>query len=86
VLRSYTGTYYCPELDCNYRISLKDRHLLIGSAKYEETPLTLYGDHNLGDDWWWMSNLKMTRDVHGRITGFEVNSGRVQHLWFKKVE
>jgi len=86
VLRAYIGTYYCPELDCNYRISLKDHHLSIGSAKYEETPLTLYGDNNLGNNWWWMSNLKMVRDVHGKITGFEVNSGRVQHLWFKKVE
>jgi hypothetical protein len=74
------------ELDCNYRITLKDHHLQIGSAKYNETPLTLYGDNNLNDDWWWMSNLKMIRDARGKITGFEVNSGRVQHLWFKKVE
>jgi CubicO group peptidase (beta-lactamase class C family) len=85
-LRVYTGTYYCPELDCNYRISLKDHHLLIGSAKYEETPLMLMGDNSLHDDWWWMSDLKIIRDAHGKITGFEVNDGRVQHLWFKKVE
>jgi CubicO group peptidase (beta-lactamase class C family) len=82
-LLAYTGTYYCPELDCNYRISLKDHHLSIASAKYAETPITVSGD-NLGDGWWWMSNLKVIRDVHGKITGFEVNSGRVQHLWFRK--
>jgi hypothetical protein len=64
----------------------EDHHLLIGSAKYEETPLKLIGDNSLSDDWWWMSNLKMIRDGHGKITGFEVNSGRVRHLWFKKVE
>jgi CubicO group peptidase (beta-lactamase class C family) len=85
-LRAYTGTYYCPELDCNYRVILKDHHLLIGSAKYEETPLMLTGDNNLRDDWWWMSDLKIIRDARGKITGFEVNDGRVQHLWFKKVE
>ncbi len=84
-LQAYTGTYYCPELDCNYRISLKDHHLSIGSAKYADTPLSVSGDNNLGDDWWWMSNLKVIRDAHGKITGFEVNSGRVQHLWFSKV-
>jgi hypothetical protein len=47
-------------------------------------PLTAFGD-NLGDGWWWMSNLKVIRDTRGKITGFEVNSGRVQHLWFRKV-
>jgi CubicO group peptidase (beta-lactamase class C family) len=86
ILQTYTGTYYCPELDCNYQITRKDHHLLIGSAKYNETPLTFFGDDNLGIDWWWMSNLKMRRDARKNITGFEVNSGRVQHLWFKKVD
>jgi hypothetical protein len=84
-LLTYTGTYYCPELDVNYRIILKDHHLMIGSAKYNDTPLTLYGNDHLGDDWWWMSHLKIIRDGHKRITGFEVNDGRVRHLWFKKI-
>jgi len=86
VLRAFTGTYYCAELDCNYRIGLKDHHLSIGNVKYGETPLKLIGDNTLNDDWWWMSNLKIIRDSHGKITGFEVNSGRVRHLWFKRVE
>lgn len=85
-LQAYTGTYYCPELDCNYRITLKDHRLLIGSAKYEETPLTMFGDNYLANDWWWMSNLKVVRDARGKITGFEVNDGRVRHLWFRKAE
>jgi CubicO group peptidase (beta-lactamase class C family) len=84
-LFTYTGTYYCPELDVNYRIILKDHHLLIGSAKYNDTPLTSYGDDHLGDDWWWMSHLKIIRDSRKRITGFEVNDGRVRHLWFKRI-
>jgi CubicO group peptidase (beta-lactamase class C family) len=84
-LATYAGTYYCPELDVNYRIVLKDHRLMIGSAKYNDTPLTLYGDDHLGDDWWWMSQLKVIRDRRKKITGFEVNDGRVRHLWFKKV-
>jgi CubicO group peptidase (beta-lactamase class C family) len=85
-LLAYTGTYFCPELDCNYRIVLKDHHLSIGSAKYNDTPLTLLGDNYIHDDWWWMSSLKIIRDPHNRIKGFEVNDGRVRHLWFRKVE
>ncbi|HTR30978.1 MAG TPA: serine hydrolase domain-containing protein [Puia sp.] len=85
-LESYTGTYYCPELDCNYRVTLKDHHLFIASAKYNETPLMLFGDDNLGVDWWWMSGLKVVRDARKKITGFEVNSGRIRRLWFKKTD
>jgi hypothetical protein len=84
-LLTYTGTYYCPELDCRYTISLKDHRLFMGSAKYNDEPLTLIED-NMRIGWWWMSNMKVMRDDHAKITGFEVNDGRVQHLWFKKEE
>jgi hypothetical protein len=85
-LTAYTGTYYCPELDCNYRIALKDHHLFLSNAKYNDSPLRLYGDDHLHDDFWWMSNLTIIRDSKHKIKGFEVNSGRVRHLWFKKVD
>ena len=84
VLRTYTGTYYCPELDCNYRIVLKDHHLILTNSKYNDTPLTLYGDNHLTDGFWWMDNLLILRNAKNQITGFEVNSGRIRHLLFKK--
>ena len=84
-LMTYAGTYYCPELDCRYTISLKDHHLVMGSAKYNDERVTLIGE-NLHIDWWWMSNMKIMKDTHGKITGFEVNDGRVRHLLFKKEE
>lgn len=86
VLQTYTGTYYCPELDYSYRITLKDHKLMIGSAKYSETPISLMGDDNLTNDFWWMSRLKIVRDARGKITGFDVDAGRVRHVRFKKVE
>lgn len=86
VLMTYTGTYYCPELDCNYRIVLKAHHLFLTNAKYDDTPLTLFGDDQLKDDLWWMSSLRMIRDSTNTIKGFEVNAGRVEHLRFNKTE
>jgi len=86
LLAAYTGTYYCPELDCNYRIVLKDHHLLLTNAKYNDTPLSVHGDNQLTDDFWWMNNIKVIRDGNNKITGFEVNSGRAEHVWFKKME
>lgn len=83
-LTSYTGNYYCPELDCSYQIVLKDHHLLLTNNKYNDTPLTLYGDNNLTNSFWWMDNLHILRNTKGQITGFEVNSGRIRHVLFKK--
>jgi len=34
---------------------------------------------------WWMWNINFTKDKKGTITGFEVNSGRILGLKFRKV-
>ena len=83
-LHVYAGNYYCPELDCSYQIVLKDHHLLLTNAKYNDTPLTLYGDNHLTNNFWWMDNLQIVRNAKNQVTGFEVNSGRIRHLLFKK--
>ncbi|MEP6947942.1 MAG: serine hydrolase domain-containing protein [Ginsengibacter sp.] len=85
LLQAYTGTYYCPELDCKYGISLKDHHLLLTNNKYDDTPLTLVGADHLINDFWWMGHLKIIRNNKNDITGFEVNNGRVMHLKFNKL-
>ena len=83
-LLSYAGNYYCPELDCSYQFVLKDHHLLLTNSKYNDSQLIFYGDDHLTNDFWWMYNLKILRNNKDQITGFEVNSGRLKHLLFKK--
>jgi CubicO group peptidase (beta-lactamase class C family) len=83
-LSAYTGTYYCPELDCNYRINLRDHHLVLSNAKYDDSPLRLYGDDHLTDDFWWMNHLHVIRNAKNQLTGFELNGNRVMHLKFVK--
>jgi len=41
VLKTYTGVYYCPELDCKYGIVLKDHQLMLTNDKYNDTKLTV---------------------------------------------
>lgn len=86
LLKTYTGTYYCPELDCKYGIVLKDHRLMLINAKYSDTKLTLINGNHLVNDNWWMNHLMMLRDGRNKITGFEVNSGRIMHLRFNKME
>ncbi len=84
-LKVYTGTYYCPELNCKYGIVLKDHQLMLTNDKYDDTKLTLTSPNDLSSDYWWMDHLKLIRDNKKKVTGFEVNSGRVMHLKFNKI-
>jgi hypothetical protein len=86
VLQTYTGTYYCPELDCKYGIVLKNHYLMLTNNKYEDTRLTLLRKDDLQNNFWWMGHLKVMRNNKSQITGFEVNDGRIMHLRFNKIE
>jgi hypothetical protein len=86
VLKKYTGIYSCPELDCKYGIVLKGHHLFLTNSKYNDAKLTLIGKDHLTNDNWWINHLMMKRDSKNNIIGFEVNSGRIMHLRFNKIE
>jgi CubicO group peptidase (beta-lactamase class C family) len=85
-LQAYTGTYYCPELDSKYTIVLKNGSLMLTHRKYEDTPLKLVGKNDLLTDFWWMDHLRVVRNSENRITGFDVNAGRIRHLRFNKID
>lgn len=84
--QSYAGAYYCPELACTYTIVLKDNAFVLTSNKYEDSRLKLTGTDHFFTNYWWMKHLKMLRNTRGKITGFEVNDGRIMHLRFNKLE
>jgi hypothetical protein len=94
LLRQYTGTYYCPELDCKYGILLKDHQLFLTNNKYRNFKITVLSPHHLITDFGWMSHLLITLDANKQITGFEVNcepgddsyNNKIMHLRFNKIE
>jgi len=85
-LEAYTGEYYCPELDCQYGIQLKDHQLVLTSNKYNDAPLKLIGYNDLLDKSYLLSHLKIIRDSNKKIKGFEANSESVLHLRFNKIK
>jgi hypothetical protein len=66
ILKTYTGTYYCPELDCSYGIVLKDHQLILTNAKYPDTRLTLLNSDHLQNNNWWMNHLMMLRNSNDK--------------------
>lgn len=85
-LKEFTGTYYCPELDCKYGIVFRDHALWLTNAKYPDARLTNLGNDHFTNDNWWINHFMMVRDNKQKITGFHVNSGRIMRLQFNKIE
>ncbi len=86
-LLEYVGTYYSPELNCKYKIAIKSHSLVMMSDKYDDSKIMLKGtEHLFNESYWWMNHLKVLRDDKDKINGFEVNSDRVIHLKFIKIE
>ena len=86
VLQTYTGLYYCPELDCKYGIILRDHHLFLTNAKYNDIPLIYLTSEHLRSNFWGMDHLLIKRNNSNQIIGFEVNDERIKHLRFDKIK
>ena len=80
------GVYYSPELDCKYGIVVKGHELVMTNSKYDDSPIKTTGPDHLFTDYWWMRHLLLIRDSQDKITGFEVNDGRIMHLRFNKIQ
>ena len=85
-LLKYLGSYYSPELECTYDIRMRDDRLFLGNIKYGEVPISFAGPDHLFTDMGWMAHLFVKRDKLNKVTGFEVNNGRVLHLQFNKMK
>ncbi|MBS1978600.1 MAG: beta-lactamase family protein [Bacteroidetes bacterium] len=83
---AYTGTYESDELETKYHIVLENGKLILRHRKYPDTTAKPITDTQFSTGHWWMSNLLFTHNKVGGIIGLEVNSDRVLHLKFRKVE
>lgn len=84
-MKYYQGIFRNDELETQYEIYNRNGHLVLGHNKYEDVSLTPITKNQFSCPHRWMENLIFQRDSRGKITGFEVNSGRVLHLFFRKV-
>lgn len=54
--------------------------------KYNDVRITFAGPDDLFSDYWWIGHLVMLRNNKKEIAEFEVNSDRIMHLRFEKVD
>jgi len=85
-LTDFEGTYYSPELSTSYEMKVKDGKLIAVHSRHSDIEL----DHRSGDQFnssaWFFGRVTFTRNNRGQIDGYTVDSGRVRHLKFNKVD
>jgi hypothetical protein len=81
-LKEYTGNYYSEELDVTYKLFVKEDKLFF-QLRYITDGFHL--EPTLKDEFLVMgANVRFNRDTQGKISGFTVNTKRVQNIGFKK--
>jgi CubicO group peptidase (beta-lactamase class C family) len=81
-LKEYAGNYYSEELDVTYKLFVKEDKLF---CKYRYITEGFHLEPTLKDEFLLLGeNVKFNRDNQGKISGFTVNTGRVQNIGFEK--
>lgn len=70
------------ELDTRYLVVSKDGKLVLQRKKFKDEMLAATKADEFNSDE--RGTLKFSRDSEKRISGFEINAGRVRHLRFSK--
>ncbi len=81
-LQEYTGSYYSEELDVTYKFYVKEEKLF---CNYRYIIDAFHLDHTLEDEFHYLRvKVQFKRDNQGKISGFIINTGRVQNIGFEK--
>lgn len=81
-LKSYTGTFYSPELETFYTISLKNGGLYGYHSRFGEFEIQIL-KHDVMS-WAGMCVSKYKSNENGDILGFTITMNRIRNLWFEK--
>ena len=80
-LSEYAGTYYSPEVESSYTISIKGDNLTFYHSRHGDINMKLsHKDVFIGD--WPLIVVEMHRDENNAIDGLYISNGRVRNMWF----
>jgi CubicO group peptidase (beta-lactamase class C family) len=85
ITAEFAGKYFNNETEAFYYITEKNGELTLAHRKYADVPMKNIAPDQFTTPHWWMGHIRFLRDKKGKITAFEVNAGRIQHLRYEKV-
>ncbi|MFB2118228.1 serine hydrolase domain-containing protein [Parapedobacter sp. 2B3] len=80
----YTGVYYNPEIQTEYRITERDGLLYLGHKRISDVRLLPTAADRFKGTYWIFNEMEFTRDRRGRVTGFTVSNGGVSGMAFTR--
>ena len=80
-LKKYQGEFYSKELDTKYKITSNDSVLLVKIPRNEDMKFAPY----IKDMFTGNFMIAFSRDKSNKINGFNITTGRVRNLYFKKI-
>jgi CubicO group peptidase (beta-lactamase class C family) len=84
-LRGLVGTYYSPELDATWPVTIVDGHLVLNKGAPEIVDISGTLEPAMTDAFTAGSGLvHFTRDASGRVTGFSVSASRMRGITFER--
>ncbi|GAB3163186.1 serine hydrolase [Telluribacter humicola] len=81
----FVGKYYSPELETIYTITQDGESLKLIHVQHGEVPLRVLTKDRLQAPWWFVQNIELVRDASDKVLGLRMNNGRVQNLWFQRL-
>ena len=81
-LMAYTGTYYSPELEATYSISLDNGKLRGYHSRHGHFDIAVLKKDVT--DWSGLAIAKYVRDKQGTVIVLRLTLNRINNLWFEK--
>jgi hypothetical protein len=82
-LVEYAGTYYSPELEASYMITVEAGRLKASHIRHGDQWLTPTGKDEFRGEGWWFDRIDFVRDSEGKVSGFTVTDmPRVRNVRF----
>ncbi|NNM32351.1 MAG: serine hydrolase [Gemmatimonadetes bacterium] len=85
VLEGYAGTYYSPELDALYHVSVEDGLLIAQHVRHGDIRLEAVLPDEFVSERWFLGTVRFRRNPSGTVDGFQVTGGRVRDLRFVRL-
>ena len=85
-LNEYAGTYFSPELQTTYTLSIVEGKLTLDHIRLDKHTFNLLDKDSFKGDIWFLNLLQFERDKHGKITGLKISNLRSKNVFFKKVD
>ena len=85
-LTAYVGDYYAPEIQTVYSFEEKNGRLVGYHFRNGTFSLIPVAKDAFKSEKSYMETINFIRNENGAITGFRASTGRVKHMWFKRLQ